>query len=252
MGGLRYVTGFADRPPVKTGVSIGDSIAALWAAIGALMALRHKEVNGGKGQVVDVALYEAVFAMMESLVPEFDVFGFVRERTGNIMPGITPSNTHTTKDGKHVIVGANGDAIFRRCMEVMGRADLAADPALQTNAGRDTRATELYGVIDDWVRQHDEQDVLKQLGEVGVPASRIYSVEDMFKDPQFLAREMLQRAQLPDGKPFHMPGIVPKLSATPGGVDSIGPTLGAHTDVILRKLGYSATQILELREKGVV
>jgi formyl-CoA transferase len=252
MGGLRYVTGFADRPPVKTGVSIGDSIAALWAAVGALMALRHKEVNGGKGQVVDVALYEAVFAMMESLVPEFDVFGFVRERTGNIMPGITPSNTHTTKDGKHVIVGANGDAIFRRCMEVMGRADLAADPALQTNAGRDTRATELYGVIDDWVRQHDEQDVLKQLGEVGVPASRIYSVEDMFKDPQFLAREMLQRAQLPDGKPFHMPGIVPKLSATPGGVDSIGPTLGAHTDVILRKLGYSATQILELREKGVV
>lgn len=252
MGGLRYVTGFADRPPVKTGVSIGDSIAALWAAIGALMALRHKEVNGGKGQVVDVALYEAVFAMMESLVPEFDVFGFVRERTGNIMPGITPSNTHTTRDGKHVIVGANGDAIFRRCMEVMQRPDLAADPALQTNAGRDTRATELYGVIDDWVKRHDEADVLKQLGEAGVPASRIYSIEDMFRDPQFLAREMLQSAQLPDGKQFRMPGIVPKLTATPGGVDSIGPALGAHTDVILRKLGYSSAQILELREKGVV
>lgn len=252
MGGLRYVTGFADRPPVKTGVSIGDSIAALWAAIGALMALRHKEVNGGKGQVVDVALYEAVFAMMESLVPEFDVFGFVRERTGNIMPGITPSNTHTTRDGKHVIVGANGDAIFRRCMEVMQRPDLAADPALQTNAGRDTRATELYGVIDDWVKRHDEADVLKQLGEAGVPASRIYSIEDMFRDPQFLAREMLQSAQLPDGKQFRMPGIVPKLTATPGCVDSIGPALGAHTDVILRKLGYSSAQILELREKGVV
>lgn len=252
MGGLRYVTGFADRPPVKTGVSIGDSIAALWAAIGALMALRHKEVNGGKGQVVDVALYEAVFAMMESLVPEFDVFGFVRERTGNIMPGITPSNTHTTKDGKHVIVGANGDAIFRRCMEVMQRPDLAADPALQTNAGRDTRATELYGVIDDWVKRHDEADVLKQLGEAGVPASRIYSIEDMFRDPQFLAREMLQSAQLPDGKQFRMPGIVPKLTATPGGVDSIGPALGEHTDVILRKLGYSSAQILELREKGAV
>lgn len=252
MGGLRYVTGFADRPPVKTGVSIGDSIAALWAAIGALMALRHKEVNGGKGQVVDVALYEAVFAMMESLVPEFDVFGFVRERTGNIMPGITPSNTHTTKDGKHVIVGANGDAIFRRCMEVMQRPDLAADPALQTNAGRDVRATELYGVIDDWVKQHDESVVLKQLGEAGVPASRIYSVEDMFKDPQFLAREMLQRAQLPDGKEFRMPGIVPKLTETPGGVDSIGPTLGEHTDVILKRLGYSSAQIMELREKGAV
>ncbi|MDE2599356.1 MAG: CoA transferase [Rhodocyclaceae bacterium] len=252
MGGLRYVTGFSDRPPVKTGVSIGDSIAALWAAIGALMALRHKEVNGGKGQIVDVALYEAVFAMMESLVPEFDVFGFVRERTGNIMPGITPSNTHTTRDGKHVIVGANGDAIFRRCMEVMGRADLAADPALQTNAGRDTRATELYGVIDDWVRRHDESDVLAQLGEAGVPASRIYSVEDMFKDPQFLAREMLQSAQLPDGKAFRMPGIVPKLSDTPGGVESIGPRLGAHTDVILKKLGYNEAAILELQEKGVV
>ena len=252
MGGLRYVTGFPDRPPVKTGVSIGDSIAALWAAIGALMALRHKEVNGGKGQVVDVALYEAVFAMMESLVPEFDVFGFVRERTGNIMPGITPSNTHTTRDGKHVIVGANGDAIFRRCMEVMQRPDLAADPALQTNAGRDTRATELYGVIDDWVKRHDEADVLKQLGEAGVPASRIYSIEDMFKDPQFLAREMLQSAELPDGKQFRMPGIVPKLTATPGGVDSIGPALGEHTDVILKKLGYSSAQILELREKGAV
>jgi formyl-CoA transferase len=252
MGGLRYVTGFADRPPVKTGVSIGDSIAALWAAIGALMALRHKEVNGGKGQVVDVALYEAVFAMMESLVPEFDVFGFVRERTGNIMPGITPSNTHTTKDGKHVIVGANGDAIFRRCMEVMNRTDLSADPVLQTNAGRDTRATELYGVIDDWVKRHDEAEVLRLLGEAGVPASRIYSVEDMFKAPQFLAREMLQSAQLPDGKTFRMPGIVPKLSETPGEVESIGPTLGAHTDVILKKLGYSSAQILELREKGAI
>lgn len=252
MGGLRYVTGFPDRPPVKTGVSIGDSIAALWAAIGALMALRHKEVNGGKGQVVDVALYEAVFAMMESLVPEFDVFGFVRERTGNIMPGITPSNTHTTRDGKHVIVGANGDAIFRRCMEVMSRPDLAGDPGLQTNAGRDTRATELYGVIDDWVKARDEADVLKQLSEAGVPASRIYSIEDMFKDPQFLAREMLQSARLPDGKEFRMPGIVPKLSATPGGVDSLGPTLGAHTDVILKELGYNSAQILELREKGAV
>lgn len=137
-------------------------------------------------------------------------------------------------------------------MEVMGRPDLAADPVLQTNAGRDTRATELYGVIDDWVKRHDEQDVLKQLSEAGVPASRIYSVEDMFKDPQFLAREMLQSAQLPDGKQFRMPGIVPKLTETPGGVDSIGPSLGAHTDVILEKLGYSSAQILELREKGVI
>src|SRR5690606_240605 len=141
-------------------------------------------------------------------------------------------------------------AIFRRCMELMGRPDLAADPGLQTNAGRDTRATELYGVIDDWVKARDEAKVLKQLGEAGVPASRIYSIEDMFEDPQFLAREMLQSARLPDGKEFRMPGIVPKLSATPGGVDSLGPTLGAHTDVILKELGYNSAQILELREKG--
>jgi formyl-CoA transferase len=252
MGGLRYITGFADRPPVKTGISIGDSIAALWAAIGALMALRHKEVNGGKGQVVDVALYEAVFAMMESLVPEFDVFGFVRERTGNVMPGITPSNTHTTKDGKYLIVGANGDAIFKRCMEVMGRSDLAHDPVLATNAGRDTRATELYGVIDDWVKQHDEEEVLKLLSAAQVPASRIYSVEDMFADPQFLAREMLKTAKLPDGKDFRMPGIVPKLSETPGDVKFIGPALGAHTDQILLDLGYSAEEVVVLHQKGVV
>ena len=144
MGGLRYVTGFPDRPPVKTGISIGDSIAALWGAFGTLMALRHKEVNGGQGQVVDVALYEAVFAMMESLVPEFDVFGFMRERTGNIMPGITPSNTHTTRDGKHITIGANGDAIFRRLALAMGRADLADNPTLADNAGRDARRDELY------------------------------------------------------------------------------------------------------------
>ncbi|HNG67060.1 MAG TPA: CaiB/BaiF CoA-transferase family protein, partial [Thauera aminoaromatica] len=180
MGGLRYVTGFPDRPPVKTGISIGDSIAALWGALGALMALRHKEVNDGQGQVVDVALYEAVFAMMESLVPEFDVFGFVRERTGNIMPGITPSNTHTTRDGRHITIGANGDAIFRRLMRAMGRDDLAEDATLADNAGRDARREELYALIDAWVAQHDEAAVLATLAAAEVPASRIYSVADMF------------------------------------------------------------------------
>ncbi len=163
MGGLRYITGFPDRPPVRTGISIGDSIAALWAAIGALMALRHREVNGGVGQVVDVALYEAVFAMMESMVPEFDVAGFVRERTGNIMPGITPSNTHTTRDGRHIIIGGNGDAIFRRLMLAVGRTDLADDPGLASNAGRDARASELYGVIDAWVAALDVDSVLAAL-----------------------------------------------------------------------------------------
>lgn len=252
MGGLRYVTGFPDRPPVKTGISIGDSIAALWGALGALMALRHKEVNGGAGQVVDVALYEAVFAMMESLVPEFDVFGFVRERTGNIMPGITPSNTHTTKDGKHVAIGANGDAIFRRLMLAMDRPDLADDPALADNAGRDARRDELYALIDTWVAAHDEAAVLAALTAAEVPASRIYSVADMFADPQFLAREMLQTVKLPDGRDCRMPGVVPKLSATPGGTEWIGPALGEHTDRVLAALGYDARRIAALRAAGAI
>lgn len=252
MGGLRYVTGFADRPPVKTGISIGDSIAALWAAIGALMALRHREVMGGKGQVVDVALYEAVFAMMESLVPEFDVFGFIRERTGNVMPGITPSNTHTTKDGKHLIIGANGDAIFRRLMQAIGRADLADDPQLANNAGRDLRAKEIYGVIDAWVAANDEATVLRIAADAQVPASRIYSVADMFRDPQFLARQMLESAQLPDGKEFRIPGVVPKLSLTPGGTRWIGPELGEHTDQVLGRLGYPPEEIVRLRTDGAI
>ena len=252
MGGLRYITGFPDRPPVRTGISIGDSIAALWAAIGALMALRHREVNGGQGQVVDVALYEAVFAMMESMVPEFDVFGFVRERTGNIMPGITPSNTHTTRDGKHVTIGANGDAIFKRFMLAIGHDDLANDPTLADNAGRDARRDEIYALIDAWCAGLDEAEVLDVLAKAEVPSSRVYSVADMFADPQFIARQMFESGQLPDGKAFRMPGIVPKLSATPGGTEWLGPALGEHTDLVLRELGYGSEAIAGLRESGAI
>jgi formyl-CoA transferase len=181
------------------------------------MALRHKEVNGGSGQVVDVALYEGMFAMMESLVPEFDVFGFVRERTGNIMPGITPSNTHTTRDGKHVTIGANGDAIFKRFMKAIGRTDLAEDPGLADNSGRDARRDELYALIDQWCLAHDEADVLRILAAAQVPSSQVYAAVDMFSDPQFLARQMIESAKLPDGRDFCMPGIVPRLlSETPG------------------------------------
>lgn len=252
MGGLRYITGFADRPPVRTGISIGDSIAALWGVIGALMALRHREVNGGSGQVVDVALYEAIFAMMESMVPEFDVFGFIRERSGNIMPGITPSSIHTSSDGKHIQIGANGDAIFKRFMQAIGRDDLATAPDLASNDGRDARRDELYGVIDRWVGSLPLEQVLAALNHAEVPASRIFSAEDMFHDPQFLAREMLLSATLPDGKAFKMPGIVPKLSETPGGVDWVGPQLGEHNQAVLNALGYSDAQIAELKTLGAL
>ena len=252
MGGLRYITGFEDRPPVRTGISIGDSIAALWAVIGALMALRHREVNGGLGQVVDVALYEAIFAMMESMIPEFDVFGFIRERTGNIMPGITPSSIHTTADGKHVQIGANGDAIFKRFMLTIGREDLANDPQLASNDGRDTRRDELYGVIDRWVNSLPLEQVVEQLNLAQVPASRIYSAEDMLGDPQFLAREMFLKAQLPDGKDFKMPGIVPKLSDTPGSCEWVGPQLGEHNAVILQTLGYDSSAVARLRKDGAI
>jgi formyl-CoA transferase len=252
MGGLRYITGFEDRPPVRTGISIGDSIAALWGVIGALMALRHCEVNGGQGQVVDVALYEAVFAMMESMVPEFDVFGFIRERSGNIMPGITPSSIHTSSDGKHVQIGANGDAIFQRFMRAIDRADLADDPSLADNAGRDARRDELYGVIDRWASAQPLEALLNTLSHAEVPASRIYSAADMLSDPQFLAREMFLSAKLPDGKPFKMPGIVPKLSATPGAVNSLGPQLGEHNTQVLTALGYSNAHICALRRDGAI
>ncbi|WP_404484720.1 CaiB/BaiF CoA transferase family protein [Pseudomonas sp. HT11] len=252
MGGLRYITGFEDRPPVRTGISIGDSIAALWAVIGALMALRHREVNGGLGQVVDVALYEAIFAMMESMIPEFDVFGFIRERTGNIMPGITPSSIHTSADGKHVQIGANGDAIFKRFMSAIGREDLANDPTLASNDGRDSRRDELYGVIDRWVNSLPLDRVVEQLNQAEVPASRIYSAEDMLGDPQFLAREMFLKAQLPGGKEFKMPGIVPKLSDTPGSCEWVGPQLGEHNSEVLNQLGYDTAAIARLREGGAI
>lgn len=252
MGGLRYITGFEDRPPVRTGISIGDSIAALWGVIGALLALRHREVNGGQGQVVDVALYEAVFAMMESMVPEFDVFGFQRERTGNIMPGITPSSIHTTRDRKHVQIGANGDAIFKRFALAIGRPEWAEDATLADNAGRDLRRDEIYTAVDTWATGRDLEDILAILAAAEVPASKIYSVADMFADTQFLARGMLEKAVLPDGKPFHIPGIIPKLSETPGATRWLGPGLGEHNAEILASLGYSDEQQSTLQSEGVI
>ena len=250
MGGLRYVTGYADRPPVRLGVSIGDSIAALYGVIGAMMALQHRHASG-RGQMVDVALYEAVFSMMESLVPEFDVLGFVRERAGNALPGIVPSNTYPTQDGKFVIIGANNDAIFKRLMNAMGRSDLADDAQLATNAGRVPRTAEIDAAIGAWTAAHALEVVLKALDGVDVPAAKVYDVADIVSDAQYLARDMIEQHQLPDGKPVKLPGIVPKLSDTPGATEWIGPKLGEHTEEILRGLGYDTAAQQALKARGV-
>ena len=252
MGGMRYVTGYADRPPVRLGISIGDSIAALYGVIGALIALHHRNVNGGHGQFVDVALYEAVFSMMESLVPEFDVLGFIRERAGNALPGIVPSNTYPTRDGKFVIIGANNDSIFKRMMAAIGRADLADDPALATNAGRVPRTAELDGAIADWTRQHDLDRVLEVLDKAEVPSGKVYDAPDILKDAHYLARGMLEQHKLPDGKDFKLPGIVPKLSATPGATEWVGPKLGAHNAEVLGALGYGEAAQQALKARGVI
>ncbi len=252
MGGMRHVTGYPDRPPVRLGISIGDSIAALHGMIGALMALHHRNVNGGKGQFVDVALYEAVFNMMESLIPEFDVLGFKRERAGNELPGITPSNTYPTRDGKFVIIGANNDSIFKRLMAAMGRADLADDPALATNAGRAPRARELDYAIERWTRKHDLATLLEMLERAEVPSGRVYDAEDIVNDTHYAARRMIEQWELPDGKPMKIPGVVPRLSETPGETRWLGPKLGAHTAEVLRRLGYEEEQQRELRERGVI
>jgi crotonobetainyl-CoA:carnitine CoA-transferase CaiB-like acyl-CoA transferase len=256
MGGIRYVSGHPDRPPVRIGISIGDSIAALHGVIGALMALRHRDATGGRGrgegQSIDVALYEAVFNMMESTVPEYDRFGVVRERTGGALPGIVPSNTYTCADGAAIVVAGNGDAIFKRLMTAMGRLDLAEDPALARNEGRVRRTEEIDEAIQTWCSGRTIDEALTVLKAAEVPASRIYSVADMFKDPQFAARAMIEQQHLPDGTALKVPAVVPKLSATPGSTAWLGPQLGEHTEEILRQLGHDQAAIDALRRDGVI
>lgn len=250
MGGLRYTSGFPDRPPVRVGVSLGDTLASLYGTIGALMALQHRR-NGGGGQFIDVALYESVFAIMESLVPEFSVQGFVRERSGASLPGIAPSNTYLCGDGLYVAIAGNGDAIFRRLMNAIGRADLADDPALAGNAGRVAQVQRIDEAIGQWTGQHTLDQVLDVLEAAAVPAGRIYTAADIVADPHYQARGMIESHTLPDGQPVSLPGVVPQLSATPGATRWIGPALGQHTDEVLGSLGLSAERIAELRQKGI-
>ena len=217
-----------------------------------MMALHHRTANGGKGQMVDVALYESVFNMMESFIPEFDVLGYKRERAGNALPGITPSNTYATRDGKYVIIGANNDSLFKRMMLAAGRPDLANDATLATNAGRVPREKELDAAIEAWTRQHDLADVLKALEDADIPSGRVYDPEDILNDVHYAARKMIEQWPLPDGRPMKIPAVMPKLTETPGGTRWLGPKLGEHTEEVLRGLGYSAQRVAELKAAGVL
>jgi len=256
MGGLRYVTGFPDRPPVRPNLSLGDALASLHGVVGVMMALHHRNANGGRGsgrgQVIDVALYEAVFNMMEGALPEYDLFGEARERTGSNLTGIVPSNTYLTRDAQHVVIGANADSIFKRLMKVIGREDLAADPSLADNAGRAERGEELDAVIGEWTATHDADEVVGTLNAAQVPSGKIYSMADIARDAHYLARDMIRQVRLKDGTPLKVPGIVPKLSATPGDIEWSGPELGEHTAAVLAAQGYSASEIAGLKERRVI
>jgi formyl-CoA transferase len=251
MGGLRHLTGEPGRVPVRCGISIGDSLAALHGTIGVLMALYHRKANGGRGQVIDVALHEAVFNMMEGLVPEYSAFGAVREPAGSALAGIAPSNAYRCADGV-VLIAGNGDSIFKRLMQAIGREDLGLDPDLGTNAGRVRRVEEIDAAIGAWTQSRTVTEVLAVLGEASVPAGRVYTARDIVEDPHYRARDMILRQTTRDGHEIDVPGIVPKMMATPGSVRSPAPGLGDDTDAVLAELGFSADTIADLRTRKVV
>ncbi|QMV72969.1 CoA transferase [Comamonas piscis] len=251
MGGLRHLTAEPGRVPVRVGVSIGDTLAALHGVIGVMMALYHRKVNGGAGQVIDVALHEAVFNVMESLIPEYSAFGAVREAAGSALPGIAPSNAYACQDG-WVLVAGNGDSIFKRLMDTIGRPDLGQAPDLAGNAGRVARIEEIDAAISAWTQPRAIAQVMDALAAARVPAGKVYTAKDISEDPHYRARQMILPQTTRDGHTVEVPGIVPKLSATPGTIRSSAPHLGDDTDVVLQGLGLSAAQIAALRERGIV
>lgn len=251
MGGLRHLTAEPGRVPVRVGVSIGDTLAALHGVIGILMAL-HERNRSGRGQVVDVALYEAVFNCMESLLPEYSAFGAVREPSGSALPGIAPTNAYLCGDGGYALVAGNGDSIFKRLMQAIGRPDLANDPELADNAGRVRRVQELDAAIGTWTKERTVAEALRVMDAAGVPAGRIYTIADIAGDPHYAARGMLQALDTGDGATMLVPGIVPKLSRTPGGQHRLAPALGQDTEAVLREVGVTPDQIAALRARGVI
>jgi len=251
MGGLRHLTGEPGRVPVRVGVSIGDTLAALHGTIGVLTALYHRKVGGGAGQVIDVALHEAVFNVMESLIPEYSAFGVVREAAGSALPGIAPSNAYRCVDG-YVLVAGNGDSIFKRLMTVIGRDDLGGATDLADNAGRVARVAEIDAAIGHWTLARRVDEVLALLGAARVPAGKVYTAKDIHEDPHFRARDMILKQTTRDGHELDVPGVVPKLSATPGTLRTSAPHLGDDTDAVLQEIGLSAQQIALLRAKGIV
>ncbi len=252
MGGIRYTTGEPGRPPARVGISLGDSLASLHAVMGALMSVLRVKSGQGQGQMVDVSLVESVFNVMESLVPEYDLLGHVRERSGGALPGIAPSNTYPTRDGAFVVIGGNSNPIFKRLMHAIGRADLADDPHFEQNDGRVAQVALLDAAIAGWTSNNPIATVLATLEQASVPVGRIYSVADIVADPHYLARDMILTAELPGGATVKMPGIVPKLSETPGQVNWQGPALGAHTSAVLSELGLDDAEIQRLKDEGVV
>ena len=251
MGGLRHLTGEPGRVPVRCGISIGDTLAALHGTIGILTALYHRKVNGGRGQVIDVALNEAVFNVMESLIPEYSAFGAVREAAGSALPGIAPSNAYRCSDG-YVLIAGNGDSIFKRLMRTIGRDELADDPGLADNAGRVARVAELDVAIEAWTVSQPVAQVLDRLGAAGVPAGKVYTAKDIAEDPHYRARDMILRQRTRDGYDIDVPGVVPKLLGTPGTVRSSAPKLGDDTDAVLGEIGFSDDDIAALRGRKVV
>lgn len=252
MGGLRHLSGEPGRTPVRVGVSIGDSLSALHGVIGVLLALRHREQNRGAGQQVDVALYESVFNMMESLIPEYSVCGSVREPAGSSLPGIAPTNAYRCKDGKYALIAGNGDSIFRRLMEKIERLDLADDPELTQNDGRVRHVARIDEAISTWTAERNLDAVLAALQDANIPSGKIYDAADIAADPHYQARDMLLASQLDDGTAVILPGIVPKLTVTPGRVHSRAPTLGQHTDAVLDGIGIDAATREAWRTRGLI